>query len=377
MSVQLLEAAAADQLRVFELGPADHRRWEEFVLHHSDGTVFQLPGWIEALRREYDRQLLCLGCEDLDGNLRGVLPLLETRGLPFRKSPRSGRRWSSLPRTPVAGPLSLGSEPAVLLLNAAARQVRSRSSGKLELKPVEPRFDGLVEGVEPVPWRRTYVLRLPRPPLAVRFGTSKNHSRIEWSVRKATRLGVTVRSAGSEADLRNWYRLYLDTLRDRAVPPRPFRFFRSVWDIMRPMGMLRLLLAEQRAARRTVLLSGSIFLGFGQRLFYSFSGSRRDRQSLSLRPNDLILYKAIQDAQASGFQELDFGEVTDSTEGLAQFKSKWGAEERWLHRYYCPPLRGLKAERPPTRLDQLGDVVWRKLPLALTRSLGNWLYGYM
>src|SRR5438093_7833843 len=120
-------------------------------------------------------------------------------------------------------------------------------------------------------------------------------------------------------------------MRDIAVPPRPYQFFEVVWKRLQARGFLRLLLARQSAAGRSRLLAGSLFLMFGQTVFYAFTGWRRE--DMSLRPNDAIQWQAIRDACFQGFRYYDFGEVTKNNQGLAQFKSSWGGEPHWLYRY--------------------------------------------
>ena len=96
------------------------------------------------------------------------------------------------------------------------------------------------------------MLQLPGRSEELRFGNSRNHSAIKRAVNKAARMGVEVRQAESEDQLRAWYALYLDTMRWHAVPPRPYRFFKNCWELLRPHGLMRLLLAEQHEAGHEV-----------------------------------------------------------------------------------------------------------------------------
>src|SRR5207245_2008081 len=80
----------------------------------------------------------------------------------------------------------------------------------------------------------------------------RNHSRIRWSVNKAAKLGVQVRTAEDEHDLRAWYQLYLETMRWNTVPPRSYRFFEALWRELHAVGLIRLLLAGQRVAGQTL-----------------------------------------------------------------------------------------------------------------------------
>ena len=85
------------------------------------------------------------------------------------------------------------------------------------------------------------------------FWNARRQHRVNWSVNKAVKLGLEVRDAETEIELAAWYKLYLLTMRHNAVPPRPYRLFKSVWSTLRPAGQMRLLLAgtEQRWPKET------------------------------------------------------------------------------------------------------------------------------
>jgi len=226
------------------------------------------------------------------------------------------------------------------------------------------------------PWRLTYTLNLPSANEELRFGNSRNHSRIKWAVNKATTSNVRVRAAEAETDWRDWYQLYLETMRSNVVPPRAFRFFRALDELLRPQGCARLLLAERRQSGRGELLAGAIFLLLGRTVFYAFSGSRR--AGLPLRPNDLLLWTAIHDARSAGFARVDLGEVVEGHKQLAEFKRKWGTTPTWLHRYYYPAPG---AQRPESSSDgyatALGGAAWRRVPLGVTERVGDRLYSFL
>ena len=226
-------------------------------------------------------------------------------------------------------------------MRAAIERAQRVPDSRLELKMLAPDLNGLVEGLIGTPWRLTYRLTLCPDPADLRLGSARNHGRIRWAVNKAARLGVRVRQAETEVDLLDWYRLYLETMRSHQVPPRSYRFFRSIWRYLLPRGWMRLLLAEQRQVKERRPLAGSIFLLFGCTIFYAFNG--RHRVDLPLRPNDAIHWQAIQDACHSGFRTYDFG-GGGKPSGIGEFKHKWGAEPQRLYRYYYPPIPDLNTD---------------------------------
>jgi hypothetical protein len=283
----------------------------------------------------------------------------------------------SLPHTPVAGPLADDGAATAALMRAAMELVRERPGTRLQLKTSLPIPREAIEAGLSIPWEESYVLALPRDPEMLRFGNSRNHGRIKWAINKAEKLNVKIRLADNESDLQAWYKLYLETMRWHAVPPRSYRFFATAWEILRPKRLLALLLAEQNEAGKTTLLAGSIFLMFGRTVFYAFNGRRRE--DLSLRPNDLIQWRAIHDACHDGYEQYDFGEVADANRGLAEFKTKWGAAPRRYHRFYYPGQNRVATRmlKEDSFVHRTGRNIWRQLPLGITERCGNWIYSHL
>ena len=358
------------EARVSDIEPGSDPRWDEFVAGHPDGHVYLHSKWLRCLAAEYERPLIAL-CTEEGGALTGLLPLIATRGMPLhRGSATVGARLSSLPRTPLAGPLTRDRAAAAALLEAALERAGDR---RLQIKREAADLDGLVEGVGGAPWRSSYVLDLPGDEAELRFGNSRNHGRIKWAVNKAHKEGVCVRVAEDLADVHAWYPLYVGTMREVLVPPRPLRLFEAMWRHLAPDGLMRLYVAEQSGR----MLAGSVVLGLGRTSFYAFNGRRRD--ALSLRPNEVLQWEAIHDACRRGFARYDLGEVTPGDAGLAEFKRKWGADEVILHRYHHPP--------PDPRTEDAGGddgvarraaaSLWQRLPLAATRLAGDLAYRWL
>ena len=361
---------SASTLRIIEIDSRADPRWEALVSSLPNGQIYHHPAWLQVLEEAFGNKPVNLGCEDDSGQLRGILPLSYMRGL------FTGRRFASLPRTPVAGPLAYDDQATAMLVRAAVERVREERGAQLQLKVSSNALDGLVEGVVGAPWRQSYKLELPGQPELLRIGNSRNHARIKWAVNKATKLGVEVHPAETEHELRAWYELYLDTMRWLAVPPRPYYFFEIAWKRLQPRGLMRLLLARHYEAGRSKVLAGSLFLMFGKTVFYAFTGWWRENQQL--RANDVIQWRAIQDACAGDFRYYDLGEVTKDNQGLAEFKSKWNAEPTWLYRYYYPAPRELETNILDStgRAHQVASAVWRRLPIKATVLLSTWAHRY-
>jgi lipid II:glycine glycyltransferase (peptidoglycan interpeptide bridge formation enzyme) len=349
------------------------------VTSHADGTIYHHPAWLKVLEREYKQQGLNLACENSKGELLGILPLLYTRGLPLGLGAAlGGRRLASLPRTPLGGPLFKNRDAAAALVQAAIGKLGPKSNVRIQMKTAGPDLDGLADGLTASPWRSSYVLRLPDPSEGpFRIKDSHDRNSIKWAVNKAARLGVRVRAAESEADLRVWYSLYLEAMRRNMVLARPYRFFDAMWGLLQSRGMMQLLLAEKQEDGLTTMIAGSIFLRFGSTISYVFNGS--SSKEFSLRPNDVIQWEAINQACKQGFEFFDFGEVPEGNAALAKFKTKWGAEPVRLHRYYYPASQASDAVKTDAggRVHDIVKAVWNRAPLNVTSWFGDRVYYYL
>jgi hypothetical protein len=370
----------ADELRVVKINPATDTRLLHFLRAHPQATVYHHPLWLQVLQREYPEPQVVLACEDEEsGQLHGFLPLAYTRGLPsWFSGQNTSSRLSSLPRTPLGGPLSIDDTSAELLLKAALELTEQQSDLHLELKTQAVDQNALAQGLMEVTWRPSYVLHFPENPADFRLGnTARRRHRIKGAVKKARQAGLQVRPAEDEEELRPWYQLYLDTMRRRAVPPRPYRLFAAMWEILRPQGLMQLLLAEKDSASGKQIVAGSVLLKFGSTVSYSFTGCvQRD---FAMHPHDLIQSYAIQDAARLGYRHYDLGEVAAEAQSLGQFKSKWGAQEQQLYRYYYPFLETADLGSPPFGgwPSTVVRRIWSRMPLPATTWAADRIYRYL
>lgn len=372
-----LDDSGNGSLEVIETDFATDPLWNPFVTSHPRGLIYHHSLWLSALREEYGQDTLSLACVNEKGEFEGVFPMFLTRGLPCGLSRVgghfAGRRLSSLPRTPLAGPLGTSSAVNELLLREAVRRVKNMPGTTLQVKVDTNELEDMVDGVRGTFWRDSYVTELPGPGRTIRFGNSRQHHKVAWAVNKAVHMGVKLRQAEDEEDLAGWYRLYLETMQRVMVLPRPYRFFQSLWRTMRSRGMMRLLLAEIAGNCRKELLAGSILLTSRDTLHYAFTGC--NSRALSLHANDLLQWETIHSASKDGFRYYDFGEVGAERPDLARFKAKWSAKIVPLYRYHYPAPDSLDTHTLGEPADsRWAREIWQHLPLGLTEVFGDWIF---
>jgi hypothetical protein len=348
----------------------DHE-WCDFISGMSDATIYHHPAYLHVLEDETNQPVLRLVCRDKNAKIVGVYPLQYTVGLPFGLGGLLAvKRLSSLPRTPVGGPIAINNVVETMLVKKAIEISITDTDRLIQIKSYDPTLHEKIPGLSRFFWRELYITKIPHAPEEIRFGDSKNHSAIKRAVNKALRNGIKARYTNSEADLINWYDLYADTMRFHAVPARSINFFRCLCKYLMPLGLAQLIIAEMKKKGRNKIVAGNILFRYNKMMVYEFGGSKR--AAFDLRPNDLLHWTAIHDAQAEGFEYYDMGEVAEDHEGLTSYKKKWTTEKRSLYHFYYPePDIQQNQERIGGRnVIGMKRKLWNILPLKVTTMIG-------
>jgi CelD/BcsL family acetyltransferase involved in cellulose biosynthesis len=332
--------------------PIDDARWREFVRGRADATPFHDPSWASLLAECYRLRGFVLVETDQSGTITAGMPLLEPPRLPGR-----ARRLVSLPFTDALEPLV--APPAARAFSQSAEAVRAELGvGRIELR-------GNLVGAAPGPVTAvTHLL-----PLTVDFDTvTKGFSHDKRrNAGVSRRKGLEVLRAESERDItETFFRLHLDTRRRLGVPSQPKRFFQLLWRRVIEPGSGFVLIVRQGH----VPVASAVFLTGCGRVVYKYSAS--DLNYRGQKPNDLLIWSAIESACDAGFTSFDFGRSELSATGLRAFKSSWGAVETPL--VYSTIGEGELGDLSPAT-EMLGRVL-RHSPRWVARASGELLYRY-
>ena len=167
------------------------------------------------------------------------------------------------------------------------------------------------------------------------------NKRVRGAVRKAEKTGVIVRETEDEADMMEFYRLYLKMMSRFDSTPKPL----SLLKYLQTSPIARLVVA-QLADR---IIAGLLFLHFNSSVRLWCEAS--DPDYLLYRPNNVIINYIIRWACERGYKLVDFGASPPENEGLVAFKEEWRAKKVWFHtlaRTYSPWKRRLWAVSEPS-----------------------------
>ena len=111
-------------LRVSIVGADLDLKWEEFLASHPEGTIYHHPLWLKVIEEESGQEVLKLVCTNDDNEIVGIFPLQKTKGFPFGLGGVPGsKRLSSLPRTPIGGPITIDEFATAKLIEEAINVV--------------------------------------------------------------------------------------------------------------------------------------------------------------------------------------------------------------------------------------------------------------
>ena len=124
-----------------------------------------------------------------------------------------------------------------------------------------------------------------------------------------------------------------------------------------------------------VAVGGLVTIAFEDRLAVPWAACLQEY--FSLCPNMLLYWETLRHACDDGFTRFDFGRSTRDS-GTYRFKRQWGAQEEPLF-WYTIPLRQRAGTTPDGagRRESLAVEAWRRLPLAVTRSVGPRIRRYL
>src|SRR4051794_12452979 len=295
------EMQASIQTEPGTLAPVDplaDPRYEEFVAGCERAGAYHAGAWARILAASYGGRADYLALSGADGSFEAVLPMMASRGLV------SGARLRSLPVVPHAGPVGTSVEAEAALVAAACKMAAERGV-TLTINSRTPGYADLVPGLRASEKNPTWVTPLPEDPGALRSGWKKTSNNLFRSIGKAEKAGVRVREGKGESDLRDFYRLYLATMRRHRSLPRSWRQMALDQELLGPSGVFRLFIAEHESRP----VAAGLFHAYRDTLDLLYNGS--DHAARDLRPNFALYWHAISWAIENGYRRFDWGEAQE------------------------------------------------------------------
>ena len=348
---------ATDPQQLERINPATDTCWAELAA--TRGDVFHSPAWMRVLALSYELEPTAWIVRDSHGRARSGLASCSIVD-------PGGSRSISLPFSDYCDPL-LGddSDWTALADRWLAHDVLARTRC---LHSKAPLRDSRLESHG---WAYWHATELERSKSAV---WESLHPSAKRAIRKAEAAGIEVRSARNRADLRAFFDLHLKLRKEKyKLLAQPFRFFEALWSEFLEPGHGSLLLAEDNNR----IIAGVLLLESNSRLYYKLNAS--DPTYLAARPNDLLVWNALEYGRAHELEHLDFGVSDHDQPGLVRYKRKFATREE----------RVTFLRRPAARTELASSQDWRatlcdmtqlftaaNVPDHVTERAGDDLYRY-
>lgn len=333
------------------LAPEDSR-WMDLASVSQDACIFHHPAWLRLLEGCYGFRPFIAALEGENGKLTTGMAVIEMGG------GRTGKRWISLPYSDSVEPLYVeGGRQWRDALWGQTLEAAGRTS--LEVRAAFGRGKGFSAPTQFV----QHLLPLSKDLTLQKKMIGPMHRR---NILTAERRNVKILQGKSHEMMDAYFRLHLETRRRQGAPVQPERFFRQLRErlIMKDLGFVMLAVQDEQ------VLSGAIFLHWRNTLTYKYGASTLE--GLTMRPNNLLFWRAIQWGCEHEYTRLDLGRTDLGNMGLRTFKSGWGAKEQPLI-YTQSKISG--SFRLTNSMEKLLKAVIRNSPAWMCRQLGEILYG--
>jgi hypothetical protein len=325
------------------------------LLEHEDASFFHTSAWARVLSESYNYKPLYFTSVE-NGKIVSLIPLMEV------KSFLTGKRGVSLPFTDHCPPICNDSVKLEEILNRIIEY--GKNAG---WKHIDLRGDNDYLNAKPAS-ASFYVhsLDLSQGKEKIFSGFRDSTKR---NIKRARKENFDVELSNSWESIESFYRLNCETRKYHGLPPQPRYFFQKIFEqiIVQDTGFVALAYLQRKA------IAGAVYFHFGNQAIYKYGAS--DRKYLNLRPNNLIMWKAIEWFAEKDFESFSFGRTESENDGLLQFKRGWGAKETNLNYYkYDLDKDSFVSEKSGTKSSY---NLFKMLPVPMLRIAGNILYRHV
>ncbi|MBI3805587.1 MAG: FemAB family PEP-CTERM system-associated protein [Nitrospirae bacterium] len=328
--------------------PKDQPRWDEFVKHSPEATLYHQIGWKEVIEKSFGQRGYYWLAEDPTGKIIGILPVVHLKSLLF------GSFMVSLPYFNYGGVCAQEDGTCMELMDAAIEEAKRAGAAHIEFRHQMP-----IETDLPVKTAKVS-MRLELPASADVLFQSFD-AKLRSQIRRPTKEGMEATIGGVEA-LDSFYDVFSKNMRDLGTPVYSKSFFKNIMDVFPGISWICTVYKEG------VPVASGFLLGFKETLEIPWASSLSEYNRFS--PNMLLYWTVLKFACERGFKTFDFGRSTEG-EGTYRFKAQWGAKPVPLYWHYWIGKEGKLPELNPKNPKYSAAInLWKKLPVGLTKMIG-------
>jgi hypothetical protein len=352
--------------RLLHLDPEFFKNWDSFVENHPSGSIYHLSGWKKVLEDSFNhiRGEIIAICDEGTKEILGGLPVYHVGSI------ITGKRWVAAPFTNFCEPLTNDPGDARHLLDYLVGRYDQEKPAYIE---VRARPGNHLDCGADFGTAANYVhhfLKLDHP-AAVLLG--KFHKKaVRVPILKAVRNNFLLRSADSEKDILEFYRIYHTARRRIGLPSIPYAFFKNLWDVFHPSGRMQVIMGvlDHQVA------GASILLKFKEWVHIEYGHDRLEFRKMGV--NHFLDWEAIRTAVQEKFKFVSFGRTSIHNSGLTVYKSHWGTTaERLLTHYYPKAGREAGKQKEASWQYRLTRQVCARAPRSVYDLISAFVYRHL
>lgn len=339
--------------------------WKKFVEKTSGTKIQHILEWKKAIENTYPNCIAYYYMFYEKNKLKAIIPFF------LVKSPLFGNRLMSLPFIDNGGFAGVVNEQMLEVFvdkvkkditNLSLIQIRLNSKmknyNKLEKWLIKNKFKKNLD-------RHQFILDLKDSDKLWKT-LSKSTKRM---INTAEKNNLSLREISLGQELDKFYELYFKRMKLFGTPPHSKEFFKNLWKNASPKNIKGL-----NCYKKNKLLASMICYLHKDYIYYIYSTSLNDKESLQMRPNEFLYWNFIKWSADNKYSFFDFGQAEvnaekgNHAEGLYNFKKKWGGEI--YERPYFDYSLNKKDNGQDLKKYKKMILVWRKLPSSLIKIIG-------
>lgn len=302
---------------ITDISAISHSEWNEFVLTHSGGTIFQSPHFYQVYQETRNNEPLVLFVVDSDDKIRGLL-------LAVIQKEYSGVLGALTARSVIfGGPLLADGqgEASDRLLTAYDNSIRKRAvysqirnfQETNACRDIMDRHGFCFED------HLNIIIDLRRNPEEIFASFSQDR---RWEIRKGYKKNVVVEEVNSPEQIPIFYSFVKNAYIRNRIPAPDISLVEAVYRHLAGNGLGKFFLA---GVDGKYIASHSV-LGYGDKLICWFGGL--DREYGKYFPYEILIWESLKWGAENGYASFDFqGAGKPGREyGVRDFKKRFGGE---------------------------------------------------
>lgn len=328
--------------------------WKKFLYRCDDATVYHTPEWKEFLEKTFNYKSKYLFAKDSCGNITGLLALFHI------KSKLRGNELCTMPFSHNS--TCIGSEEIRnILIDEGIKLYHELNAGCFEIR-------GRVNH-DKFQFQNSFCVHTIKLSPDTNELWTKISRGARSSTKKPIRQGVNIYPTKSMEDLKDFYDLNCITKKKIGVPSHPWKFFKNMFELLEEYTILYVVKYNSE------IVAGGIFEYFKDTVTFGYSAYNPDY--LYLRPNNLLVWKSIEDACVNNYKHYSFGRTSYDNKGLMVFKERWGAVETELCYSYYPNIPNSLLTNRNNIQYKVGTRVFRDMPVKMYKPCSDILFKHL